>query len=135
MDCDVDLLATHLGEFRSPGDERERGAILDDGDASGWKRDIARVPASDPHALGHRPVDLVEFSLKPPAERCPTSLIQRVERVCLGRDTTGRVAIGMALVDEPLSARPKRGRQFGAELSFSHRGYFVVDDGFVEPRG
>ena len=60
---DVDLLAAHLGEIRPPGDEREARAVLDDGDASGRKRDIARMPASDLHALGHRPVDLVEFSL------------------------------------------------------------------------
>ncbi len=45
---DVDLLATHLCEIRSPRDECEGGSILDDGDASGRKRDVAGVPATRP---------------------------------------------------------------------------------------
>jgi len=67
VDGNVDLLAAHLGEIGVLRNERERGAILDDGQAASRQFDVARMTASDPCPFDHRSIDLVEFSLKPPA--------------------------------------------------------------------
>ena len=65
----IDRLAAHPDVIRSLGHERECGTILDDCDATGRKRDVARMPASDPCTFGHRPVGLAEFCLKSAAKR------------------------------------------------------------------